>query len=656
MRRDLVALTADDLAALSNRGLVKRAQRDLESGAGAVRVDELADGTIEAEWPDQAVVRLQPDQPINDRACSCLALSICRHTIGTILAYQALTPITDVPNAAWNPGEIADQTLSGFWTSAVWSGVEKLWAAGLVAELHRGVKPVARLLSLGVTLRFLVPHDARYTQCDCVEESPCRHVPLAVRAFRKLDPAQSTGLISTQESAYSRPVEIIEEGRQLVLSLLEHGLANLPPNDIRHWEAFPATLRRRQLLWPAEIAAELLAARDHYLQHDARFEPAAVARLAAEFVIRLRAISAATGSVPQLFLRGSARDEAADLPFSRFTGLGCHVDVRRKSAVLSVPLHDVATGAISVARREIVNPADSIPKDFSTLAGQVFSKNVTLAQLGGGNLLIQGAKRTINGELTATRARLSLSPQSYEWEKLRRPVLVEGFEELRAHRDAQPPALLRPRRLAEDMHVCPVARVESLLLHSANRWLSATLVDASGETLMLIQPFYSRARSGFSILAEILQRETIRYVSGRLRQTALGLAIEPAAVVFEKDGRRQMLQPWIATDPSGGGAEWSEAAAATNALSAFLGNVEEALGEAVLLGISQADAIMERRWRALIEQGEQLGLSRFLEPARRLSAALRNRQAAIHPSALEAVQAALDMAIVTAFGIGESAV
>jgi hypothetical protein len=655
MRRDLLALTADDLAALANRGLVKRAQRHLEAGAGAVRVDELADGTLEAEWPDQALVRLQPDQPINDRACSCSALSVCRHTVGTILAYQARTPAPDIPISAWNPGEITDKTLCGYWTPSVWSGIEKLWAAGLVAELHRGVKPVARLLSLGVTLRFLVPYDPRYTQCDCVEEAPCRHVPLAVRAFRKLDPAQSTGLISTQESAYSRPVEIIEEGQQLVLSLFEHGLRNLPPNDIRHWEALPATLRRRQLLWPAEIAAELLVGRDHYLQHDARFEPASVARLAAEFVIRLRAIGAATGSVPQLFLRGSARDEVGDLPFSRFTGLGCHVEVRRKSVVLSVPLQDVATGAIAVARREMVNPSDSIPRDFSTLAGQVFSKSVTLEQLGGGNLLIQGAKRTINGELTARRARLSLSPQSFEWEKLRPPVLVESFEELRAHRDAQPPALLSPRRLAEDMHVCPVARVENLLLHSANRLLSAMLVDASGETLMLIHPFYSRARSGFSMLAEVLQRETIRYVSGRVRQTALGLAMEPAAVVFEKDGPREMLQPWIATDLSSGGAEWSEMAAATNALSAFLGDVEEALGEAVLLGISQADAIMERRWRALIEQGEQLGLSRFLEPARRLSAALVNRRAAIHLSAVESVQAALDMAIITAFGIGETA-
>ena len=105
-------------------------------------------------------------------------------------------------------------------------------------------------------------------------------------------------------------------------------MANLPPTDVRVWESLPAALRRRGLLWPSEIPAELRTARDKYIQRDARFEAASVLRLASELMLRLRAICAATRTVPQLFLRGAAKDESMDLSFSRLVGLGCHVVVR----------------------------------------------------------------------------------------------------------------------------------------------------------------------------------------------------------------------------------------------------------------------------------------------------------------------------------------
>ena len=568
-RRDLQALTADDLASLANRGLVKRAQRDAESGAGPIRLEERADGTVEAEWPGHELVRLDPDKPIGDRACSCSALTVCRHVIGTVLAYQAMAPAGTNVAAVWDPGEIAEAALLGYWSPAAWTSIEKLWSAGIVAELHRGAKPVARLHSLGVTLRFLVPHDARYVQCDCAEQAPCRHVALAVRAFRELDPRRATGLISTQESKYSAPAEAAAECERLVRSLFELGIVNLPPTDIRHWESMPASLRRRGLLWPAEISAELMAARDRYFQRDARFESAAVVRLASELIIRMRAIGAATGSVPQLFLRGSAKDESMDLSFGRLVGLGCQIAVRRRSVILSVPLQDLGTGAIAVARREVVNPAHTEPKDFATLAAGVFAKSATLAALGAANLLVQGAKRTVNGELMVTRARLSLSPQSFEWEKLRPPVLVDDYEELRAHREASPPALLAPRRLTEGIHVLPVARVEQVSLDAQSRRLVARLMDGRGESILLTQPFYNRAGSGFQLLRQVLETERVLFVSGSVRHTAEGLTIEPAAAVFEKAGLRHMLQPWIAAGQEPELSDWIEATVDRDPLSGF---------------------------------------------------------------------------------------
>ena len=61
MRADLLALTADDLATLTNRGTVKRAARE----ASDVEVREEADGTVVVKGED-AVVELPAGAPLED--------------------------------------------------------------------------------------------------------------------------------------------------------------------------------------------------------------------------------------------------------------------------------------------------------------------------------------------------------------------------------------------------------------------------------------------------------------------------------------------------------------------------------------------------------------------------------------------------------------
>jgi len=51
-RKDLLALTVDDLVVLSNRGLVKRASKELESGELSFELSEDDTGTVIIHWSD----------------------------------------------------------------------------------------------------------------------------------------------------------------------------------------------------------------------------------------------------------------------------------------------------------------------------------------------------------------------------------------------------------------------------------------------------------------------------------------------------------------------------------------------------------------------------------------------------------------------------
>ena len=85
MRADLLALTPDALAALTNRGLVKRATREVEAAPPAVTTDP--DGTVRGTYQDGPGTALPPGG-LERGTCTCGATGICRHVVGLVLAYQ----------------------------------------------------------------------------------------------------------------------------------------------------------------------------------------------------------------------------------------------------------------------------------------------------------------------------------------------------------------------------------------------------------------------------------------------------------------------------------------------------------------------------------------------------------------------------------------
>src|SRR3954454_11498760 len=128
-RADLLALTDDDLIALTNRGTVKRAQKELETGAPTCQIAEDGSGGVTVTWSDGITCRFLAGKTVHDAVCSSGGLGISRHVIRSVLAYQrkhaappaALTESgtgTEARSALsrsgpedWDPGQFTDDQL-----------------------------------------------------------------------------------------------------------------------------------------------------------------------------------------------------------------------------------------------------------------------------------------------------------------------------------------------------------------------------------------------------------------------------------------------------------------------------------------------------------------------------------------------------------------
>lgn len=652
MRADLLALTPDDLTLLANRGLVRRAQQELGSGAFTYELEEDAQGGLRLRWSDGVECHLPAAQPPSAGRCTCPAGTLCRHLIRSVLAYQQHAQrqpegAPPAPHGPWDPGAISDENLARLVARAPLAWARQAFEAGQVLELVRAHKPRAYVYTGSTMLRFLVPGDLRYTHCDCAEPAPCRHVPLAVWAFRRLEPTRTSGLVETAaRPAVAAP--LLAPLEPALAELIHTGMAGAPQPLIEQLRRLEAQLRANRLIWPAEALSELILQHGAYAAHDARFAPAQVLALLGELCVRADAIRANTGAVPQLFLCGSQDDSETSVGTARLIGLGCAARARRGGVELLAYMQDSDSGALVAVRHEARDPQQGDPPPLWQIGQQPLFRGASLAGLGAGQALVKGGRRRPNAEFVPMRSRLSLNPQSYAWESLRAPALVEDFAELAAHVAAQPPAALRPRRLTDAIYVCPLAGAHDAGFDAAEQSVCATLRDPSGHTARLVHPYTTRAADGAEALLEALRRhpDELRFVAGHLRLSAQGLRIAPTALVFQDGAGRRALLPWL--DRGDPAAPPPAAPPPTDRprdpLADYWARLEQALAELLLVGLARADARAARQWRELAADGAGLGFARALAPVERLAAALEHKLDTLHWQPAPAASAALELA------------
>jgi hypothetical protein len=711
MRLDLLSLTLDDLIVLSNRGLVNRSLKELESGKVTVTIAEAADGSVTFSWSDGVTCQFPEGAVLSETGCSCSATQICRHLLRSVLYYQrtvgspsdlaetegeqtsvspepsdcdgiatlagddatatakgtAEVPIVSDLGAGqpWDPGDIADTVLEAHYKAAEWKRLHQQYGQGQIIELSRSAKPTAYFHQWGVTTRFMVPGDVRYVYCSCGEARSegdstnlCKHIPLAVWGFRSLReqfPQQATGVISTEVFEPIAPA-VLDALEAIVAELLNLGITQLSTPVLGHLKRVLKRCESEGLIWLSEIWSELLHHHSDYQKQDAQFQPIQVTELLMEAECRLRALQVPHCPVPQLWIRGSAFDRPTSLGSTTLVGLGCGVRVGQKGVQLQVYVQDLKSGQVLIMGRD-QESSETTP--FAQLALRSGFKRFSLARLGSHQTIIKGGKRLPNQAFRPARSTAAnLNPQTFAWENLRPLILVDNVQLLQEHLAQCPPPALRPRRLADNFWVIPIAGVRSVEFSRVDQCIVAALQDPQGNEFSLRHPYYDRGAEGAEILLHLLQHypDRFRFVSGTVSPSAQALVIQPVALIVEDpQGQRSMVQPWIDTRQTRTmPTNWEEndrrlsqtlsesslseplpdrvgsVATAEETLEEYVTQVKNLVTDLLMLGLDSNDAQLLQQIQTCCQQGRALGFHHLLTILEVLHSEFRRKTADPH--------------------------
>lgn len=522
-RPDLLALDDDKLAALANRGLVKRARKDL---AGGDEYDlELAPDGLLTVTRDEIVTRLGPGVPLAETECSCGARGACRHRIFAVLAYQAGGGENESQVQAWDPAEFEDGALEELLGPGLMRRARTQATRGMQVQLRRGEVPTALLPTC--TVAFLVPNDLAYARCDCAQESACEHIALAVWGFR----AGRSGVDRVELGGSGKGAEeVLDQARELVWSVLESGVVHAPAELVTGLEKMAQRLSGAGLVWMADLTRELGQSLESYRGRAASYSSDQQARLVGEWLARRRAASAPKAELSPACVLGVGEPPETALEHIRLSSLGARVWGDADSHHVALYLADPDTSTVLVLSRRW--PAGEVP-----MARRNILKGIRLDSLARGQLVTRAAKRRANRSLSIGQSRVAQHAcyaQSGDWEELfREPLINSDFALLRERLRAQGPALLRARVRAEQVVILVPESVEDLHYDSARQQVRATVLDAQGKSLMLQSDFNPLAPTALETLYTALE-SGVRYLSGHLEFQPEGLTVDPLAVVTEK--------------------------------------------------------------------------------------------------------------------------
>ncbi|MFC5751530.1 hypothetical protein [Actinomadura rugatobispora] len=636
-RTDLLALTPDSLAALANRGLVKRAAKDLDAG----NMPELGvegDGSVRGTFPDGVQTVLPGGGGLEGASCTCAAMGVCRHQIGLVLAYQRQPgteegPAEDAsaqngaaqdaraepqaeaapeePAAAgskqqrppftdWSPGGYDDEALARVLGERPLTAARRTFRSGYAARVHRPTPadPVASVELPTCTVRFLVPHEFGYVHTDAVATMRGEVIVLAVWAFRAADEQGLTaadvrvdvggkGRGTGKGTGGADAGTGLESTLDLLDQLLLDGAMHAGPVLGTALNRASRELTAKNLHWPAatldDIAGQLTAYRDRLAGHD----PERLAALLAEFHARHRAVLHEGGS-PRSQVLGT--NETAETPLRRvrLTALGCRVGGTDEERTADVFLAHTGSGIVLVLKRRWA-VTDDQPLTGQELAPRRIA-GAALRSLAAANVVSENATRSPSRVVrlgTGRVSKTSVTPVGTAWGDLPGTVLVRDLRALERELEASPPRLVRPRVEAETVRVLEIAEVRDVGYLPGAQRLEAVFRDGTGTTAVVSAAYAPHSPAALDELAAALagERGAPLYVSGSVRRARGTLVVDPIAVMTTEG----VVVPDLAPG-DGSGALDAHAGHGDDALTTALAGALDACADAAHRGLRHVPA------------------------------------------------------------------
>lgn len=283
--------TADDdyLIGLSNKGILKRAYKDLEeSEISADYNGDTAEVSIAGENVTVSV-------PLGNSKCSCPSRSVCRHIIASILWLKRQNSSSDIGSEKSTASQESEDVqekkelsaefiaeISSFPLKALQKAMKKQYYNSFVFNAEKGILPEIEETSIlavkipneNINVRLVFPLE--YSTCTCHSKELCRHKAAAILTWQikhKIVTAESIKI--NEEAVFHLDIKKIHDTiktvKSFLVDILSGGLVRVPDDITERAEAMAVLCHNSRLANSERLMRETGNRLQGYIKHTPEF-------------------------------------------------------------------------------------------------------------------------------------------------------------------------------------------------------------------------------------------------------------------------------------------------------------------------------------------------------------------------------------------------
>ena len=291
-----VILSADDeyLTGLTNKGTLKRAYKDMESG------------DISAEYGDDEITvstggeKCTIKNPLAESKCSCPSRSICRHIITSILWLKQNSDSKEDLKEPEKVGldEALKNELSCYPLKVLEKAMKKKYYTDFMRKAEIGTLPEIEETTIvsvkfpdDVTVRLISPLE--YSSCSCHSKELCQHKAKAILSWQIKNKIIEPKVPEAKEKAeidVAKAHDTAEYALKFLSGILSDGLVRLSDNTAEHAETVAVMCHNARLADSERQIREIGSRLEKYISHSPEFDSQKLYMLIIESIILLEKI------------------------------------------------------------------------------------------------------------------------------------------------------------------------------------------------------------------------------------------------------------------------------------------------------------------------------------------------------------------------------
>lgn len=516
----LPMITEEFLVSISNKGIYKRALKDLEKVRESITLMIKNEGIISLKIDD---CNVELNINIQKSSCSCPSTTMCKHRIMGLLYlkeyYESSSPTDDIPQVQSNQEEfqelkeLTSEKLLELLGKKLYNSMINSISLRDEVEFQEGDMLTAILPYQNVKVYFPKEKSIENSICSCKEKNLCEHKAYALTSYMmRAGKISEKDLENTTFTVGEKEKEFFDVLQNYLEGIFDRGIAGLTGNEIDRLEKFYIQAYGLKFFAGAEELKSLATEIGYYLNKNINFSHKRMVHTLCTLYNRITSLQVVKKREQKAILVGQKQEEKFNLNRLTLLGLGATGFLTKRGDIL-ITAYFYCEDIKNIITMSTLRPTGDINQLYNI--GMVWKDEESFAKVSTSKIVLSEAKLS-DTKVSSSKATTSYIKGKCKVEDLAK-IAIEDYSIIQSKIRQNKFDYFSSYSSSSGLNLIKVERIEGVEYDKIEQRLKFEAYDIEGRVIRFYLEYNTITEYGIKFL-ERDRGKSMRYILGNISE------------------------------------------------------------------------------------------------------------------------------------------